>query len=327
VPPRRSDDFEAALAKLDVSLFSHIQSQTSVGDKTSLLALELGSRERWGGFSYLEIGSHLGGSLQPFVADPACEAIVSIDPRPKLQPDDRLAEIEFPDNSTERMRKNLERVPGADLAKLTTIEATSADVDPGSLPVRPQLCFIDGEHTHDAALADARFCEAAIAGSGCIAFHDDSTVRTALRAFVRDLTRRGVPFVAYPVPKKIFVVELGDAGLHRTGAMRTLFAGPVADRPRLTRFLARSAGSGSRGRRALLRIWLSDYGGLRSRSLPLRLRLRRLWKRFRLRQRRRYRRVRDAIRPRLRAMRKRARRRSRRIRKRVIGALGRPRRG
>jgi hypothetical protein len=222
------------------------------------------------------------------------------------------------------MLEQLAAVPGADLGKLTTIEASTTDLDPHALPAVPNLCFIDGEHTHEAALADARFCEAALRGQGCIAFHDDSTVRTALRDFVRHLSRTGTSFAAYPVPKKIFVVELGDSRLHETGALRRLFAGPVSERPALTRYLARSAGSSSAVRRLLLRLWLSDYGGLRSRSLPLRLRMRRVWKRLRLRGKRRYRRLRGAVRPRYRSARKGLRRGGRRLRKRFAGLLQRP---
>lgn len=74
---------------LDISLFESIGSQTSPGDRRSLLALHRACRETYGAFAYLEIGSHLGGSLQALIADPCCTAITSIDPRPASQPDAR----------------------------------------------------------------------------------------------------------------------------------------------------------------------------------------------------------------------------------------------
>jgi hypothetical protein len=74
------------VAALDTSLFTGIESQTSEPDRQSLLALHAVIGEH-GPFDYLEIGSHLGGSLQALVADP--RSIVSIDTRPLLQPDDR----------------------------------------------------------------------------------------------------------------------------------------------------------------------------------------------------------------------------------------------
>jgi hypothetical protein len=318
VPPPLSStagDFDAALSRLDVSLFETIHSQTALGDKASLLSLELAARERWGSYCYLEIGSHLGGSLQPHVVDPHCRKIVSIDPRPEFAADARTVRVDFHDLSTERMLEQLSRVPGADLEKLETIEASSWDIDPQELSDVPNLCFIDGEHTHDAALADARFCRQAIGDSGCIAFHDDSTVRTALRDFVGELAKERVEFTAYPVPKRIFVVEIGDAGLHLTEAMSRHLAATSVERPPLTRYLALSTANRGLLRRALLRLWLSDYGGARSRSLHLRLRVKRRWKRTRLRAKRRWRRARDRVKPRYRGVKKAARRRGRRVRK------------
>ncbi|MEK6251268.1 MAG: hypothetical protein AABM43_04870 [Actinomycetota bacterium] len=74
---------------LDVTLLDQIQTQTTMGDRESLLALHAACRSAHGAFSYLEIGSHRGGSLQALVRDPRCERIVTIDARPERQPDER----------------------------------------------------------------------------------------------------------------------------------------------------------------------------------------------------------------------------------------------
>jgi hypothetical protein len=165
----------ARVHRLDVGLLDAIESQTSTADRRSLLALHGTMLTMLGTFRYLEIGSHLGGSLRALVAEPGCTHITSIDPRPLVQPDER-PEIgyrwEYADNSTERMLALLGAVPGADLGKVTTIELSTEDIDPGSLPHRPDLCFIDGEHTNRAALRDAGFCLAAVGDRGVIAFHD-----------------------------------------------------------------------------------------------------------------------------------------------------------
>ena len=151
----------ARVHRLDVGLLDAIESQTSAADRRSLLALHGTMLTMLGTFRYLEIGSHLGGSLQALVAEPGCTHITSIDPRPLVQPDER-PEIgyrwEYADNSTERMLALLGAVPGADVGKITTIELSTEDIDPGSLPHQPDLCFIDGEHTNRAALRDAEFC-------------------------------------------------------------------------------------------------------------------------------------------------------------------------
>lgn len=119
------------LQALDIDLLRQIESQTSDEDKRSILALEAACGDVYGSFTYLEIGSHLGGSLQSFVADPRCEAIFSIDPRPLVVRDNRREEgFEYPDNSTGRMLGLLEQVREADLSKLQTFETSTRELSP-----------------------------------------------------------------------------------------------------------------------------------------------------------------------------------------------------
>ncbi len=205
------EDFTQRMTRLplaDLSLFEYIESETSTGDKRSLLALkELVAAD--GPFTYLEIGSHLGGSLQPFVADERCIAIVSIDSRPASVPDKRLAEAErfhYPGNSAERMRSLLAAIPGADVSKIQTIDASTERIDPASIQATPALCLIDGEHTDIAALRDAVFC-AAVAPRALIAFHDRGVVGRGLSAFMRAVGGSG-----HPLPDSIFVVDLACTG-------------------------------------------------------------------------------------------------------------------
>ena len=61
------DDFEKRLEKLDLSLFEKIESQSVPEDKESLLACQFAVRELRSGYNYLEIGSYLGGSIQPYL--------------------------------------------------------------------------------------------------------------------------------------------------------------------------------------------------------------------------------------------------------------------
>jgi len=197
---------EDRFAALDTRLFEFVPSSTTEDDRRTLLALH-GSIAARGEYSYLEIGSHLGGSLQPPLLDSRCAHVVSIDPRPKTQPDDRpdLNEVAYSGNSTERMLENLRGVPGADLSKLETVEESSEDLDPEAF-APPDFCFIDGEHTNQAALRDARFCRAAMRGAGVIAFHDSYAVERAILTFLRETPR---PHRAYSLRSSVYVVELG----------------------------------------------------------------------------------------------------------------------
>ena len=59
------------IEQLDLSLFSHVASQTTVEDQRSLLAIQAAIRRSFPAYVYLEIGSHKGGSIQPHVVDPS----------------------------------------------------------------------------------------------------------------------------------------------------------------------------------------------------------------------------------------------------------------
>jgi Methyltransferase domain len=200
--------FADQIAALDTQLFAYVESQTGEGDRKSLLAIHRAVANA-GMFSYLEIGSHLGGTLQVVIADPRCAKVVSIDPRRPFQPDDRPGQplFEYRDNSTERMVKLLQGVPDADLSKLETVEESTENIPPGRF-ARPDVCFIDGEHTYDAALRDARFCRTVLQGCGIIAFHDFRIVERAVLDFLRETTG---PYRAYLLWNTVFVVELGVA--------------------------------------------------------------------------------------------------------------------
>ncbi len=110
-----------------MTLFDHVRSQTAPRDRMVLLALHNACREFYGTFRYLEIGSHRGGSLQALIRDPRCVEIVSIDARPAVVPDDLKGEVVYRGNTTERMLEHLRSLPGADLTKLRTFDASTED--------------------------------------------------------------------------------------------------------------------------------------------------------------------------------------------------------
>jgi hypothetical protein len=209
-------DFEARLARLDVHLFDAIPSQLSDHDRRSLLACQLAVRRLQQPYVYLEIGSHLGGSLQTHLQDRACARLFSLDSRPASQADARGPRFHYEGNSTARMRALLEAlVPGRG-ADLVCFEATSTQLDPQAIDVAPQLCFIDGEHTDEAAWADFQLCRRVLAPSGgLIVFHDAAVVYEALARVVGTLQAEGVAFHAYNLPDVLFCIELGRAPVHR----------------------------------------------------------------------------------------------------------------
>jgi len=217
---RPSVTMDERIEQLDLSLFGHVASQTSVEDRRSLLAIQTAIRRSFPGYLYLEIGSHKGGSIQPHVVDPRCARIISIDPRPASQPDTRAVRYYYPENSTQSMLDSLGKIPGADVSKIKTFDATTSQLNEKMIGLRPQLCFVDGEHTHEAALRDARFCLSVLAENGAIAFHDAQLIYRGLQTFLAELTARGRVFRAHVLPDFVFLIEFGTIHFSETDPLR-----------------------------------------------------------------------------------------------------------
>lgn len=208
--------FTRQLQSLDTTLFRAIESQTSENDRSSLLACQLAVRTLSPSYTYLEIGSHLGGTLQPHLLDEACAQIYSIDKRTAAQPDERGVSFEYPNNTTNRMLDHLAGVAPDSLKKLTCIDGDSSQVSKTAIGRRPQLCFIDAEHTDEAVLEDFRFCFECLGESGGIVFHDSEVIYNALAEIVEGLRGSKTNFHAYNLPDGVFVIEVGDYPMHAT---------------------------------------------------------------------------------------------------------------
>lgn len=216
------DPFAARLAAADLTLFSAVPGQSTVGDRRSWLALQAAVRGREGGYVYLEIGSHLGGSIQQHVLDPRCRHIFSIDKRPLVQPDDNRGSCYYEGNSTARMLENLQALAPDALARVTTFDADARTLDPAGVTAEPDFCFIDGEHTQEAVLADFAFCRRVARPDAAIGFHDDFIIYPALRQITRQLQAEGVPFTARKLDGGTFVILLGDGPVTRNRGVLAL---------------------------------------------------------------------------------------------------------
>jgi hypothetical protein len=201
-------DIADRIESLDVSLFDAVPTQSDAGDRRAWLAVQRSLRQQ-SEYIYLEIGSHLGGSIQQHLVDPRCRKIISIDKRPVSQPDDRGRRYFYEGNSTERMLDNLRRVSPDHLDKITCIDADARDIDHSGIPAA-DFCFIDGEHTYTAVLSDFAFCLGVCAPNAAICFHDDKVIARALWHIVSDLRRKGIPFTARKLPGQTFGIFLRD---------------------------------------------------------------------------------------------------------------------
>jgi len=207
-------DFESAIARMDTQVFAAVPSQTSNGDKRSLLACQLAIRSSRTPYHYLEIGSYLGGSLQPHVVDPLCASIVSIDKRPTVHADQSGVTNTYAQNSTTRMLDNLRAISPSGIDKINCIDADAAEIDVAGIITPPQLCFVDGEHTDTAVWSDYSFCRRVIASDGAIVFHDANIVYRGLFTIMQALRQEGADFRAYVLPDCVFVIEFNALRLH-----------------------------------------------------------------------------------------------------------------
>jgi hypothetical protein len=201
--------FNQKLSSLDVSLLSSVPSSATLEDRRALLALHLASRSP--NYSYLEIGSEMGGSLQAHLMDPWCARVFSIDLRVDTAHDFRGTFQWYSGNTTAAMRSRLTQAfPDADLGKLITFDMEAATVRAAALVPAPALIFIDAEHTDRAAWADFRWARKVVSTHGWIAFHDAHLVCGAIRQALADLKRQGIEHAAGQFSgSSVFAIALG----------------------------------------------------------------------------------------------------------------------
>jgi hypothetical protein len=210
---------------LDLTLFDSIQSQTSAGDRSSLLAIQRAVAKKNKEYTYLEIGSHLGGSIQPHLIDDRCKRIYSIDPRPLQQPDDRShGHVEYyDDNSSEKMIALLRNISGGDVDKIDCIELNASEIDPKKIENRPELAFIDGEHSKAAVLSDFLFCDEVVSERGTILFHDFFIIFPALFEICRILDRQHRTYLPLMLENELFGIFFDHDLVHSDPYLTVLF--------------------------------------------------------------------------------------------------------
>jgi hypothetical protein len=216
--------FDEQLARLDVGVFDRLPSQSSRRARRSLLACQAAVRRRFAPYTYLEIGSYRGGSLQPHVLDASCARIYSIDPRPATQADAGGVAFTYHANSTERMLRELDQLAPDARSRITTFDLAAPAVPREAIAVPPQLCFIDGEHTDEALARDFAFCRAVLARDGLILCHDAPVVYNGLTAIVDALDAAGGPYRVAHLPDTIFAFEFGEARLLDDPALQPVMA-------------------------------------------------------------------------------------------------------
>lgn len=196
------------IENLDVSLFKSIPSQTTEDDRQALLAVQRATGRHHQNMVYLELGSHLGGSILPYLQDPRCQKIYSIDPRPLEQPDNAAPGglAFYKDNSTEAMLARLRQIEPEAVSKIQCFESDASEVDPEKIDLAPHVVFVDGEHTNNAVLSDFHLCGRVCREGGTIVFHDADIVAEAISEICRGLEGEHREHLAFPLKGTVFAI-------------------------------------------------------------------------------------------------------------------------
>jgi predicted O-methyltransferase YrrM len=168
-----------------------IESQTSPTDKSFLLASIALMKEYNQYYSYVEIGSFLGGSLTPFLMDQCCTRVLSIDERERQQPDERGENFDYAGVTHNTMIENLLR-HGIKTDKLQTFDGSVDAL--GLLGQEFDLAFIDGEHTDFACFRDFLWVLPMMKSDSLVMFHDSTLVYKSLRLIQLYLKKMALPF-------------------------------------------------------------------------------------------------------------------------------------
>jgi Methyltransferase domain len=185
--------FDTLHTMSDLGVFFPIPSQTSSSDKLLLLGLmRLGQSK--GSYKYLEIGSFRGGSLAPFLMDPGCELILSIDDRGRVQPDERGISFDYTAITTQSMLDNLHSC-GISTDKLRTFDGSIHTLD-DDFTSSFDLAFIDGEHTDEACFRDFLWTLPLMKSNSVIMFHDSTIIYKSLKLIMLylDKVKHGYTF-------------------------------------------------------------------------------------------------------------------------------------
>jgi len=203
--------FDQSIAALDVSMF-RIESQTTIDDRRSFLAVQNAVRGWRHGYVYLECGSHVGGSLLPHILDPRCRLAYSVDKRPKIQPDERGVNFPYPDNSSKRMMAILaDHVNAESVSKVRTFDLDASELTSNDISEKPDLVLIDAEHTNIAVFSDFLNIYRLCGPNTVYAFHDANLVYSGLQNIEMFLRYSGVTFESYVFPTVVYVLATNAA--------------------------------------------------------------------------------------------------------------------
>jgi hypothetical protein len=192
---------------LDVGIFC-IPTAASANDRRSLLRIQACVRDK--PYCYMEVGSELGGSLVPHLADPQCTSVYSIDLRVSSQADERAETFYYPADGEKAMMAMLaDRFDEQPLRKLKTFRCDASQLSPGDIPAKASLALIDAEHTNIACFSDAVSIFRFLEPDAIISFHDANLVADAIQNFELMLRFLGLNVSTVFLPDCVAAIGIG----------------------------------------------------------------------------------------------------------------------
>ena len=176
-------------------------------DKSSILNIR-NILSKNGKYNYCEIGSYLGGSLVPFLRDPQCEYILSVDDRGNIQPDERGISYDYRHISTQTMLDTLSK-HSLNLKKLETFDGSIHELNNNINKF--DLVFIDGEHTDYACFRDFIYSQKYLKENSVVMFHDSTLVYKSLKIIQEYLTFNNIGHKFIKIPNSsVTFIFFGD---------------------------------------------------------------------------------------------------------------------
>jgi len=188
------DRFDVPPALSDLANLFPISSQTLPNDKLFLLG-SMRLARKTGSYAYLEIGSFQGGSLTPFLMDPACKVVLSIDERGRVQPDERGISYDYSRITTETMLDELNRCC-VGTEKLRTFDGSIHALTDNYI-ASFDVAFIDGEHTDEACFRDFLWTLPLMKPDAIIMFHDSRLIYKSLKLIMVYLDKTKIAYTFF----------------------------------------------------------------------------------------------------------------------------------
>jgi hypothetical protein len=183
-------------------------------DHHTMLTLQKIVQEEAGECVYLEIGSLLGGSMVPYLLDPRCSLVMSVDSRPEVTPDERGTTWTYGATTAQMLIELQKEVRPEDMVKLRTYDMDTATFARGNklgpIRLRPNLVFLDAEHTNAAVFQDFWNIYPIIQRNAIFAFHDSNLIFDALTNITAMLTYLDIEFRPMYLQDVVFALAFGS---------------------------------------------------------------------------------------------------------------------